>query len=164
MPSCAAAVAKISLRTQSSRLPTGAGRAAKARFTSRGSGGAVTAVSFDRHGVALAKARTTLISSDHPQCLHIRLENRLGLGALVRVLLAHAHDGAQRLDVVAVALGLGEDVADVVGDRLLFFLQPLDALDDGLELVLGKFRRGLVVADGGGGGHLGTPNGTGKTR
>jgi NTP pyrophosphatase (non-canonical NTP hydrolase) len=90
--------------------------------------------------------------------------DRLGLGALVRVLLAHAHDGAQRLDVVAVTLGFGEDVADVVGDRLLLFLQPLDALDDGLELVLGKFRRGLVVADGGGGGHLGTPNGTGKTR
>ena len=70
-------------------------------------------------------------------------------GALVGVLLAHAHDGAQRLDVVAVALGFRIDVADIVGDRLLFFFQTLDALDDGLELVFGEFRRGLVL-DGGG--------------
>ena len=68
--------------------------------------------------------------------------------ALVGVLLAHPHDGAQRLDVIAVALGLGIDVADVVGNGLLFFFQPLDALDDGLELVLGESRRGLFL-DGG---------------
>ena len=58
--------------------------------------------------------------------------------ALVLVLLAQAHDRAQRLHVVAVALGLGVDVADVVGDRLLLFLEPLDALDEGLELILGE--------------------------
>jgi ATP-binding cassette subfamily F protein uup len=51
-------------------------------------------------------------------------------------LLAQPHDGAQRLDVEAVALGLGVDVADVVGDGLFFFFQPLDALDDRLELIL----------------------------
>src|SRR6266536_2545829 len=73
--------------------------------------------------------------SQHPQRLHIGFQNRLGFGALVGILLAQAHDGAQRLDVETVALAFGVDVADVVGDGLLLFLQPLDALDDSLELV-----------------------------
>jgi hypothetical protein len=34
-------------------------------------------------------------------------------------------DSAQRPDVEAVALGLGVDAADVVGDRLLLFLEAL---------------------------------------
>ena len=70
--------------------------------------------------------------------MHVGLEHGLLLAALVGVLLAQADDGAQRLDVEAVALGLGIDVADVVGGRLLFLLEPLDALDDGLELILGE--------------------------
>ena len=44
----------------------------------------------------------------------------------------------QRLDVEAVALGLRIDVADVVGERLLLLLQPLDALDERLEVILGE--------------------------
>jgi len=46
------------------------------------------------------------------------------------------------LTSVAVALGFRIDVPDVVRDRFLFFFQPLNALDDGLELVLGEFCRG----------------------
>ena len=75
------------------------------------------------------------------------------LGALVGVLLAQAHDGAQRLDVVAVALGFRIDIANVVGDGFLLLLQPLDPLDNGLELILGKSRRGLFLDGGSSGGH-----------
>src|SRR6201993_3999415 len=71
-------------------------------------------------------------ASKHPQRLHIGLQDGLLLLALVGILLAQPHDGAQRLHVVAVALALGIDVTDVVGGRLLLFLQPLDALDDRL--------------------------------
>ena len=55
------------------------------------------------------------------------------------------HDRAQRLDVEAGALGFRIDVADIVGDRLLLLLEPLDALDEGLQLVLGKAGRGLFL-------------------
>src|ERR1700687_817530 len=82
-------------------------------------------------------------ASQHPQHLHIRLQDGFLLGALVGVLLAHPDAGAQRLDVVAVALGFGIDVADLGEALLLFLSQPLDALDDGLELVFGEFRRGF---------------------
>src|SRR6202166_716244 len=63
----------------------------------------------------------------HPQRLHVGFQDGFLLGALVFVLLAQANDGTQRLDVEAVALGFRIDVADIVGDRLFFFFQPLDA-------------------------------------
>src|SRR5260370_34035155 len=95
----------------------------------------------------------SLTTSQHSQRLHVGFQNGLLFGALVGVLLAQPHDGTQRLDVEAVALGFGIDVADVVGDRLLFFFKPFDALDDGLELVFGELGRGLVLDGGGRGGH-----------
>ena len=98
--------------------------------------------------------------SQHSQRLHVGFQDGLLFGAFVGVLLAHPHDGAQRLDVKTVALGFGIDVADIVGDRLLFFFQTLDALDDGLELVFGESCRGLVLNGGGGGGHRVLLNGT----
>ncbi len=49
---------------------------------------------------------------------------------------------AQHLDVEAVALGLGEDFLDLLGDLRPFLLEALDALDDGLELALGGLVRG----------------------
>ena len=85
--------------------------------------------------------------------MQVGLQNGLLLLALVDVLLAQPHHDAQRLDVEAVALGLGIDVADVVGDRLLLFFEPLDPLDDGLELILGKAVGGLFVFGGSSGGH-----------
>src|SRR5260370_17388240 len=100
-----------------------------------------------------ARKRPAAGASQHSERLHVGFQNGLLLSALVGVLLAQADDGAQRLDVKAVALGFGIDVADIVGNRLLFFFQPLDALDDGLELVFCKFRRGLVLNGGGRGGH-----------
>src|SRR3979409_2424684 len=66
--------------------------------------------------------------SDPSERVDVGLENRLVFHALVLVLLAQTHDRTQRLHVVAVALGLAVDVADVVGDRLFLFLEPLDAL------------------------------------
>src|ERR1700733_1769610 len=95
----------------------------------------------------------TWSTSQHSQRLHVSLQDGFLFGPLVGVLLAQAHDGAQRLDVVAVAFGFGIDIADIVRNRLLFFFQPLDALDDGLELVFGEFRRGLFLDGGGRGGH-----------
>src|SRR5712692_1199527 len=92
-------------------------------------------------------------ASQHSQRLHVGFENGFLLGALVGVLLAQTHDRAQRLDVEAVALGLGVDVADIVGDGFLLFFQPLDALDDGLELIFCKCCRGLFLDGSGRGGH-----------
>src|SRR5712671_781262 len=99
-------------------------------------------------------------ASQHSQRLHVGFQDGLRFRALIGVLLAQAHDGAQRLDVEAVALGFGIDVADIVRDRLLFFFQAFDTLDDGLELVFGEFRRGLFLDGGGGGGHRVLLNGT----
>ena len=95
----------------------------------------------------------TPAGSQHPERLHVGLQDGLLLHALVRILLAQTDNGAQRLDVVAVALAFGIDVANVVRDRLFLFFQPLDALDDGLELVLGKSRCGLFLDGGRRGGH-----------
>src|SRR3979409_528490 len=53
-------------------------------------------------------------TSQHPQRLHVGFQNGLLLSALVGVLLSHSDDRAQRLDVVAIALGFGIDVADIV--------------------------------------------------
>src|SRR6185437_8136031 len=89
----------------------------------------------------------------HPQGVHVGLEHGLLLAALVDILLAQADDGAQSLNVEAVALGLGIDVADIVGSRLLFLLKPLDALDNSLELVLGEAGSWLIFFGGGYGGH-----------
>src|ERR1700757_3435311 len=88
-------------------------------------------------------------ASKHPQRLHIGFQDALLLLALVGILLAQAHDGAQRLHIETVALALGVDVANVVGDGLFLFFQPLDALDDGLELISCKFCRGRFFVDDG---------------
>src|ERR1044072_8594111 len=62
----------------------------------------------------------------HPQRLQIRLQNRFLLLALVPLLLAQPPPVWDRFDVKAFALALGVDVADVVGERLFLFFQPLD--------------------------------------
>src|SRR3984885_9900273 len=93
-------------------------------------------------------------ASNHAERVQVGLENSLLLLALVDVLLAQPHHDAQRFYVEAVALGFGIDVADVVGDGFLFFFEPLDPLDESLELVLGETVGGLLVFGGGsGGGH-----------
>ena len=74
-----------------------------------------------------------LIVEDEPS---IRRFVRLALALILR---PHLDDHAQGTNVETVALGLAEHVADVVGNDLLFLDQPLDALDDRLEL----FARGL---------------------
>ena len=64
--------------------------------------------------------------SQHPERVQIGLEDSILLLAFVDVLLAQPHHDPQRLDVVAVALGFRIDVADIVGDRLLFLLKSLE--------------------------------------
>ena len=98
-------------------------------------------------------AMTSCKLPQHAQRVQVGFQDRLLLLALVDVQLAQPDDGAQRLDVEAVALGFGVDVADVVGERLLFLFEPLDALDEGLEVILGEAVRSLFVFGGGGGGH-----------
>jgi hypothetical protein len=84
--------------------------------------------------------------------MHIGFQNRLVLLALVDILLSQPHDRAQRLDVEAGALGFRIDVTDVVGERLLLFLEPLDAFDEGLELILGETGCRLFLGGGSGSG------------
>src|SRR5712691_8858888 len=88
--------------------------------------------------------------------MQIGLEDRLVLLALIGVLLAHPHDRAQRLDVETVRLGLGIDIANVVGDGLLLFFEPFDAFDEGLQVILRKTGGGLFL-DSGGSSHLSPP-------
>src|SRR5262249_44271668 len=96
-------------------------------------------------------ARSRVRSAQHAERVHVGLEDRLLLLALVDVLLAQADDVAQRLGVEGVGLGCRIDVAHVIGERLLLLLEALDALDEGLQMILGK--TGRVFLDGGGGGH-----------
>ena len=98
-------------------------------------------------------AGMTAASVQHAERVQIGLEDSLVLLALVAVLFAHAHHDAQRLDVEAVALGLGIDVADIVRDGFLFFFELFHAFDERLELILGETVGGLFVFDGGSGGH-----------
>src|SRR5262245_50848367 len=85
--------------------------------------------------------------------MHIGLEDRLLLAPLVGILLAQPHDRAQGLDVEAVGLGLAIDVPDVIGDGFLLFLQPLDALHEGFQVILGKAGGWPLFLGGGGSGH-----------
>src|SRR6185437_12707508 len=107
----------------------------------------------------LQRPQTTRASRrlrEHPERVQIGLENGLLLLALVDVLLAQEHHGAQRLGVVSVGFGFPVDIADVVSDRLLLFLQALDAFDEGFELILGEAMGGgggLIVLNGSGGRH-----------
>ena len=48
---------------------------------------------------------------------------------------AQADHGAHRLGIVAVCLGLGINVPNIVGDALLFLLKPFDPLDKQSQLV-----------------------------
>ena len=65
----------------------------------------------------------------------IGFEQGVGFLADVAFQPAQRDDLAHRLGVVAGRLGLGVDVLDVVGDALLFFLEPLDPLDEQPQLV-----------------------------
>ena len=81
----------------------------------------------------------------HPQRVQVGFENLLLLAALVGIQLAQAHDRAQRLGIEAGAFRFGIHVADVVGGRLLLFLEALDALDDRFELILGEAGCAVVL-------------------
>jgi len=78
--------------------------------------------------------------------MHIGLENSLLLAPFIGILLAQPHDRAQCLDVEAVGLGLGINVPNIVADRFFLFLQPLDALDEGLQMILRKRAAGRSTA------------------
>src|SRR5579862_9337068 len=73
-------------------------------------------------------------ASSDPDRGEIEAEDFLFLTPLVAVLLADGDDLAHDLDVEPVALGLGVDVLDVFGKRLLLLLEPLDALDEAAQM------------------------------
>ena len=66
------------------------------------------------------------------------IEHFLLLAALICIQLAQAHERAKCPGVKAGALGLGVDIANVVGGRLFFFLKALDAFNESFQLVFGK--------------------------
>jgi hypothetical protein len=70
--------------------------------------------------------------------MQVGIENLLLLAALVGVELAQAHDRAQSLGIETGAFRFGIHVSDVVGGGLFLFLEALDALDESLQLILGK--------------------------
>ena len=69
--------------------------------------------------------------STHPELIAF-IEKVLGTRD---VLLSQADDVAHHLDVEAGALGLVVDVLDIARERRLLLLEPLDALDEGLQLL-----------------------------
>ena len=69
--------------------------------------------------------------------MEIGVEHGLFLAPLVLILLANADHRPEGLDVEAIALGFGIDLAEIGGERGLFLLEPLDAGDDGTKLVFG---------------------------
>src|SRR5688572_6946834 len=75
---------------------------------------------------------------NHAQRAEIEFEHRLFFLALLPVALAQAHHLAQDLRVEAMPLGLAIDFLDVVRERPFLVLQPLDSLDQALELPLGE--------------------------
>src|SRR5215475_12320080 len=73
---------------------------------------------------------------EHPEGVQVDGEDRFLLLTFGLGLLAQRDDLADGLHVEAQALGLGELVADVAGERLLLLLQPLDLLDELPQLLL----------------------------
>src|SRR5690606_16996519 len=96
----------------------------------------------------IGRKRQARFRSDHAKRMQIELKDRLLLLTLCLVLLAQTDHLTQRLRIETIAFGFGIDFLDVVGDGRLFFLEPLDTLDDGPQLVLrdaARSRRRITV-------------------
>ena len=72
--------------------------------------------------------------SVQPERGEIEVEDRFLLDPLVAVLFSDRDDLAHDPGIEAVGLRFAVDVLDIVGERLLFFLEPLDALDEGAQM------------------------------
>jgi len=70
------------------------------------------------HRLVSRSDRPPACVSQHSQRLHVGFQDGLLLLPLVGILLAQAYDATQCLDVEAVALALGIDIANIVGNRL----------------------------------------------
>src|SRR6185437_4709073 len=73
----------------------------------------------------------------HAERAHIGFEQRLLLVEIGLVHFPDLHDLPHDLDLEAVRLGLRIDVANIVGERLLFFLEALDPLDERFQALSG---------------------------
>src|SRR5690606_9271237 len=81
--------------------------------------------------------------SRHAECSLVEIENRLFFLPLGLVLLAQPDKRADSPGVEARTLRFGVNFLDIVGDRLLFFLKTLDALDQGAQLAGGDSLAGF---------------------
>ena len=72
----------------------------------------------------------------HTERVHVGREDRFLLVAVVLRLLPQANDLLHDLRVEAHRLRFEKLVADVPGERLLFFFQALDLLDELAQLAL----------------------------
>jgi len=69
--------------------------------------------------------------------VHVCVQQRFSLGPRLRIHLAQADRLAHRSDVKAGRLRFAEYFLDVLGETLLLLLEPLDALDEADQLLLG---------------------------
>src|SRR5579872_5009846 len=80
-------------------------------------------------------ARVGGIKSAHVHGGQVKIQNRLLLLEIRLVELSHADHLAHDLGLEPSPFGLAIDFADVGGQGRALFFQPLDAIDEGLELV-----------------------------
>src|SRR5262249_40973779 len=74
----------------------------------------------------------------HPKSALVEVEQALLLVDLLLVHFTELDDLTHDLGLEAGSLGLGIDFLDVAAQRALFFLEPLDALDKGFQLLAGN--------------------------
>src|SRR5262249_27017533 len=82
--------------------------------------------------------------------MHVEVEERFLLVALLLVFLANADHFPQHLDVEAVALGFGKDFTLGFVEFLDLLLDVLDALDNGPQLIawnVGRSAHGLLLVN-----------------
>src|ERR1700761_990122 len=86
--------------------------------------------------------RRVLIGAERGE---VEVDERLLLAPLVGVLAADRNDLPDDFYVEAVRLGLAVDFLDVLGKRLLLFVEPFDAFDEGAQMPgVDLFRPGLI--------------------
>src|SRR5208283_226154 len=77
-------------------------------------------------------------SAHHADRLHVEIEHLLFFLPFDAVLTAQGDHLADDLDVEAFPFGLAQDVLDVIAERLLFLVEPLDSFDEREKLLAGN--------------------------
>src|SRR5208283_4922777 len=77
-------------------------------------------------------------SAHHADRLHVEIEHLLFFLSLDAVLAAQGDHLADDLDVEAFPFGLAQDVLDVIAERLLFLVEPLNPFYEREKLLAGN--------------------------